>query len=215
MKNNMIIDTLYHSPTVVLIKETTKQTSPKYSFLIPLFAALAGGLIVLIGQGIDRYYKQKREDKDKLRDIYANCRRIEALMKNYYAELSYYKTAAQYRWYCTIVSIDKEKKKHYNDQHIKYNNNDVETERIIGETIAEFIGQVRKFQSLKAFDDSMEVELESIANLKYKIAKKYDKSVKQATILDLVQEDQRQLKDEYYKNLIYFKNINSTLQLLV
>jgi len=213
--NNTIIDTLHNSPTIVLLKESAKQTPPEYSFLIPLFAALAGGALVLIGQGIDRHFKSKNEQKNNLRDVYANCRRIEAVMKNYYIELAYYMTATQYRWYCSLVTEDPAQKKHYDTEHIKYNNNHRELERKIGETMADFIGHVRKFQSLKAFDNSIEIHLESISNITHISAKKYEKSIPINEILNLVEEDQKRLKKEYYKNLIYFKETNDKLLSLI
>ena len=215
IKNKIVIDTLQNSPTVILLKESNKQLSSEYSFLIPLFAALAGGLIVLIGQGIDRYYKQKKEERDILRDIYANCRRIEALMKNYYRELSHYKVLAKYRWYCTIVTTDLEKSKHFENEHIKYQTNVREVQREIGETIADFIGQVRKFQSLKSFDNLVETELELISNITYKDAKDYKKSIDRNEIFDLTINDQNELREEYYENLIHFKKINNILQRLI
>lgn len=55
---------------------------------IPFFSALAGGLLVLSGQTIDWWRKQRQETKNSLREIYAYCRKLEALMKNNYRELA-------------------------------------------------------------------------------------------------------------------------------
>ncbi|MFC0777684.1 hypothetical protein [Flavobacterium sp. HJSW_4] len=214
IKSNNIIDTLHNSPSIILLKES-KQSSPDYSFLIPLLAALAGGIIVLIGQGIDRYFKQKNEKKNQLRDIYANCRRIEALMKTLYLELSSYKILTQYRWYCTIITTDLEKKKHFENEHIKYAANARKTHHEIGENIANFIGQVRKFQSLKSFDNLVEIELESISNITFKDSREYNKSINKDEIINLTIEDKNKLKEEYFKFLHHFKKINDILQTLI
>ncbi|MFY8181424.1 MAG: hypothetical protein ACOVLG_06585 [Flavobacterium sp.] len=211
----MKIDTLNNLPLVALLKDTNNQTAHEYSYLIPLFAALAGGLIVLVGQTIDRYHKRKIEKKDKLRDIYANCRRIEALLKNYYRQLASCKTSSQYRWYCTIVSKDLSRKQHYNSEHIKYNMMVREIDQKIGEAVADFIGQVRKFQSLKAINNLIEKDLNSISDLNYKFAKEYDENTSKDEIFDLIVEDEIELRNDYFNNLIYFKNINNSLQDLI
>jgi hypothetical protein len=176
---------------------------------IPFLSALIGGLLVLAGQFFDRKYKQKIETKNNLREIYAFSRKLEASIKNSYRELAMAKTHIEYWWHCHNDSPTSEK--NY-EEHLRSQTNAREIEREIGETKAEFIGYVRKFQAIKPLKTEIEIELEKVSNLSNVKAKVYDLSLSHEKVRnELVDKDESELRETYYLNLLPFKEINDYL----
>ena len=70
-----------------LILLTNTSTNTGFSW-VPFLSAIAGGILVLAGQSIDRSSKLKTEKENSLREIYSFARKLEALMKNNYRELA-------------------------------------------------------------------------------------------------------------------------------
>jgi len=179
---------------------------------IPLLSALLGGLLVLAGQTIDRWQKRKIDIENNLREIYAYCRKIEALMKNHYRELAMAKVHVEYWWYCYRVVNDGENKKYY-DEHLKSQIYGREIERKIGEAKADFIGHVRKFQVIKKIKEEIEQLLLTISDLTHPKAHSYDLSLPHDVVrFEKVEKDEKELGEAYYENLNSFSVINDYLQ---
>jgi predicted RND superfamily exporter protein len=187
-----------------------------YSIWIPFLSALIGGLLVLAGQFMDRKSKRKTETKTTLREIYAFNRKLEALMKSNFRELAMAKVHVEYWWYCNQTTpLGKENQKYY-EEHLKSQVFAREIERQIGEIKADFIGHVRKFQAIKELKQEIENQLEEISDLTNAKAKTYNTSLQFTKVRhELVDEDEKELREIYYKNLVNFKSINDYLQTLL
>lgn len=213
MINNLILTIVKNQN---LIPNKMPKPTNDTTFLIPLFAALAGGLIVVIGQSIDRYYRLKAEKINTLRNIYSECRRLEALMKNNYRELAMAKVHIEYWWYCHQTESNSKYSDRYYEEHLNGQIMAREVERRIGETKAEFIGQVKKFQSIKKLKSVIDNELLIISDLNNYSAKSYDSSLKYEKVRDeLVDRDEDDLRNLYYNNLFNFQSINNYLETLL
>jgi hypothetical protein len=178
---------------------------------VPFFSALAGGLLVLAGQAIDRDKKLVTEKENSLREIYSFSRKLEALMKNNYRELAMAKIHVEYWWYCHVTTNGEDNGRYY-EEHLRSQNLAREIERKIGENKAEFIGHIRKFQAIKEIKNEIENELLIISDLTNAKAEIYDTNLPHDEVrYSRAEKDEENLRNTYYKNLAYFKNINDYL----
>lgn len=216
--NKILIDT--SSTEYIKIKMTDLQSAisksdSNISIWIPIFSSIVGGLLVWTGQSFERRHRRNEDDKKIRLEIYSYCRALEATMKNNYRELAMAKTHVEYWWYCYNTSNPSNNTKYY-DEHLKSQSFAREIERRIGDTKAEFIGHVRKFQAIKKLPSDIEDRLNSISDLTHQKAKTYDTSINKEKIrFEMVEIDEENLRNEYYKNLTQFKIINDNLMTLV
>lgn len=197
----------------LLQSAVSKPLNPTISIWIPLLASIVGGLLVWAGQAIERNRKRKAEKGNSLLEIYACCRKLEAAMKNNYRELAMAKSHVEYWWHVSNSSSSSvaQKQKGY-DEHLRSQSYAREIERKIGDTKAEFIGQVRKFQVIKPTGD-IEQLLETISDLRNAKAKSYDDDLPHEKLrYEIYDQDENELRETYYKNLVPFKQINVALQ---
>lgn len=188
--------------------------SPTFSIWIPLLSAIIGGLLVWIGQAIERWTRLSTERKKSLLNIYAFCRKLEAEMKNHYRELAMAKLHVEYWWH-GANQPGSDNKKCY-EEHLRSQALAREVEKNIGQTKADYIGHVRKFQALTPLDIEIEQKLELISELTNPKAKSYDASIPHQKIrYEMAENDEKELRELYYKNLEAFKIINDKLQILV
>jgi hypothetical protein len=166
------------------------------SIWISFLSAIVGGILVLAGQSIDRRQKQKQEALNNLREIYAYCRRIEALMKNYYRELAMAKIHVEYWWFCYRAVNDGQTKMYY-DEHLKSQGFAREIERKIGESKADFIAHVRKFQAIKSISEEIEHRLLAISNLSHPKASSYNGTEHHDVVrFEKVEQDEKVLREK-------------------
>ncbi len=188
-------------------------TTSTYSNWIPFLAAIAGGVLVWIGQAIERNTRKSIDQKNSLLEIYAYCRKLEAEMKNHYRELAMAKTHVEYWWHShRYGGADKQSY----EEHLRSQAFAREIEKSIGSTKAAYIGHVRKFQAIHSLDQNIEQHLEIIADLRNPKARTYDNTLSHEQVrYKYAEKDEAELAETYYKNLISFKTINDTLQKLV
>ncbi|HEY4151221.1 MAG TPA: hypothetical protein VGM41_19925, partial [Chitinophagaceae bacterium] len=67
---------------------------------LPILAAVLGGVLVWIGQYMDRRAREKREIKKDLQDIFARAEMLLVLLKNSLKELAIQKNRREYWWVC-------------------------------------------------------------------------------------------------------------------
>lgn len=135
-------------------------------------------------------------------------------MKNHYRELAMAKLHVEYWWYCYTINPGPtpEQSRAY-EEHLKSQAFAREIERSIGNTKADFIGHVRKFEMIEQLPEGVQAHLEVISNLSNARAKTYDKSIDYNTLRnETVYADEEQLRNTYYKNLDSFKTINEILK---
>ena len=133
-------------------------------------------------------------------------------MKNNYRELAMAKTHVEYWWYCHVTTPSSKERDRYYEEHLRSQSIAREVERKIGETKADFIGQVRKFQTLKELKPEIETQLDQISDLTNKKAKSYDINLSYSKVRnEIVNKDEDELRDIYYLNLKNFKSVNDYL----
>jgi len=186
-------------------------TTNTNSMWIPFLSALAGGILVLAGQAIDRGNKNRTEKETSLRQIYAYARKLEAMMKNNYRELAMAKVHIEYWWHCHITSNEGTNGRYY-EEHLRSQSLAREIERKIGETKADFIGHIRKFQAIKEIKTDIENDLLIISDLTHAKAKPYELDLQHNQVrYEFAENDERELRDLYFENLEHFKRINDYL----
>jgi hypothetical protein len=187
-----------------------------FGIWIPLGAAILGGLLVLAGQARDRNAKRKQERINSLLEIYAFCRKLEALMKNNYRELAMAKVHVEYWWYCHNLPSSIQYQNKYYEEHLRSLSFAREIEKRIGDTKADFIGHVYKFHALRNVDQSLISLLNEISDLTNAKAKTYKLNLSYEEVRsNLVDKDEADLRETYYQNLTSFKTINDALQNIV
>ena len=189
-----------------------KPQIPSISIWVPFLSSIAGGLLVWLGQFIERKNRRTTEKNNTLLEIYAYCVKLEAEMKNNYRELAMAKVHVEYWWHCcNSPSSRQQDVPRYYEEHLRSQSYAREIEKRIGETKAAYIAHVRKFQALVPIQ--AERQLETIANLKNPKAKRYEFSIPHEKLREeLVEKDESELWETYNKNLSSFKQINDHLQ---
>ncbi len=188
--------------------------SPSTNAWIAFSAAIIGGVLVWIGQAIERSTRKQTERKNSLLEIYAYCRKLEAEMKNNYRELAMAKVHVSYWWHAHHAGGEYVQR--YYEEHLRTQAFAREIEKNIGVTKAAYISHVRKFQALMLLDDTIDNQLDTISDLTNAKAKEYDTSLSHEKVrFELVEKDEKELREKYYENLVTFKIINDNLQLLI
>lgn len=212
---HFVIDTLsfdtVNQKLDVLRDTLIKTTSSSISIWIPFAAAVVGGVLVWIGQAIERSTRKNAERKNTALEVYAYCRKLEVEMKNNYRELAMAKVHVSYWWHAHHGGGNYMQK--YYEEHLRSQAFAREVEKNIGNTKAAFVAHVRKFQVLIPLDDAIDKQLEIISELTNEKAKEYDTSLSHEKVRnELVEQDEKDLRETYYKNLATFKIINDKLQ---
>lgn len=219
MSHTQLSDTLYLDTAKLnilksLITDTTAKTS--INLWIPFFSALLGGLLVLLGQGIDRFLKKKQERLNLQLEIYAYCRRLEAELRNSYRALAMAKVHVVYWWYCYQKEGDFIPDSNNYKQHLRSQSEAREIENKIGDSKAAFIAHVRKFQCLHMLKEEIDTSLNEISDLVNPKTEYFDINLDFSKVRDeLVQQKEDELRDAYYKNLGKVTSVNDYLQSLI
>lgn len=187
------------------------------SSLVPLFSSIVGGLLVWVGQYLQRKTTDKSDNKKSRLEIYASCRKLEAAMKNHYRELAMAKIHVEYWWYCYKIELGPTPNvSRAYEEHLRSQAFAREVERQIGSTKADFIGYVRKFQALKSLPNEIEMHLKIISDLTNSSATPYSTDIKYNDLRDIiVVNDENELRNRYYLNLLSFEKVNTILQSLL
>ncbi|MEO8405486.1 MAG: hypothetical protein ABI480_12850 [Chitinophagaceae bacterium] len=212
--DSLSLDTITHKLEMLQNGVSKITSSTTIAIWISFVAAVVGGVLVWIGQAIERNTRKKTEMKNSSLEVYAYCRKLEAEMRNNYRELAMAKVHVAYWWHAHQgggIYMQK-----YYEEHLRSQAFAREVEKNIGNTKAAYIGHVRKFQALIPLDDSIDKQLETISELTNEKAKDYDISISHEKVRhELVEPDEKELREIYYKNLITFKIVNDKLQKLL
>lgn len=207
------LDSINQKLSELQLSTSNFESSDSINILVPLLSSLLGGLLVIIGQWIERKRHQNIDRNKNLLEIYSNCKKLEFLMKNNYRELAMVKSHVEYWWYCYKSANSKSSDiPRYYEEHLRSQASAREIERRIGDTKAEFIGYVKKFQAIRQIGD-VEEKLEKISDLTNAKAKSYDLALPYEEVRNnLYEKDEQTLKEVYYQNLLPFKEVNQILE---
>lgn len=206
--DTLVFDSLNQKLNELQTLAAKQQSIPFIQYGLPFLSALLVAGLVLLGQSIERKKRREVEIQNSLREIYAFSRKLEALMKSHYTELAMAKVHAQYWWHCHVITTRQD----YYEKHLSSQSFAREVERKIGETKAEFIGQVRNFQAIQEINQDVEEQLLVISDLTNAKAKIYDSDKSHQEVRhEMAEQDEIDLREKYYANLIHFKSINDYL----
>lgn len=207
------LDSINHKISELQLSTSNFESYDSLNIWVPLLSSLLGGLLVIIGQWIERRRHQNIDRNKNLLEIYSFCKKLEFSMKNNYRELAMVKSHVEYWWYCyNSVNSKPSDIPRYYEEHLRSQASAREIERRIGDTKAEFIGHVKKFQAMCKIGD-IENTLETISDLTNAKATSYDPSLPYEEVRNkLYDKDEQNLREVYYKNLEPFKQINKILE---
>jgi hypothetical protein len=213
--DTLSLDSINFKLTALQQSLSKGSANPTFSIWIPLLAAVVGGLLVWGGQAIERNRRRNLEKRNSLLEIYAYCRKLEAEMKNNYRELALAKSHIEYWWFCCNSSSTAIMPRYY-EEHLRSQSYAREIERRIGDTKAVFIGHIHKFQAISPFKGNISEHIDIISDLTNAKAKSYDFDLPHDKVRnELYDQDEKELRETYYKNLLPFKTVNDILQIHV
>lgn len=134
-------------------------------------------------------------------------------MRNHYRELAMAKTHVEYWLHvANSSSSDLTQRAKGYDEHLRSQAYAREIEQQIKDTKAEYIGYVWKFEVLESVGKSIEEQLTKMSNFKYEKAKSYGNHVSHTLLrYELIEQDEKKLRENYFQNLAPFKKINDIL----
>ena len=195
------------------VSQIAKPNEIDSTLWISFLSAIIGGVLVIIGQFLIEYFKNKNENKKEYSNIISEIVRQRGILKNLYRELAMYKTHASYWWFCTETeSFGVESEKNRQD-HLKSQSESRKIEREIGESIATFLGLISKFELVLGKTIDCSYFIEKINVLKTRPANEYDSNQNYTEVrTKIVIKDEMELKEEYFQNLIPFDEIITKLK---
>jgi len=179
------------------------------SLLGPIIAALITAVLgTLFAQAIDRYFRNKRENTKDLREIHSKCVNLKIKLKDLFRQLAMHKFHAQYWWITHIKQPDSEYKAKCYLEHLRSQSEARSTEKEIGETKAEFLAEVVKYEKLKGEKFNVDQEKNAIEDLIFKKAKTYSLQTDLDVLRDeLAEKDEAELRENYFMNLQLFQKV--------
>lgn len=215
------LDSLQKS--INLLMENNKSGSWYASFM-PLFAAIMGGALVILGQYLERRSrltesntKQKRDDDLRLVDMCSIARTKMLEISYYYKYLAMFKVNSKYWFYCSEVESQKNDPQGLKDaetyfaEHLNAVKDIWSTEQKLIELTSAFISCATTFHMLKkSAIDGNEVEL--IYNFKFEKAREYPLSTDYNELYNnILARDIETLTAQHLKIMKHFENILSVM----
>ena len=209
-------DTLYQQLTALTskvdslnIKIDKLSDKSTFSLWTPIIAALITAIVgTLIAQAIDRVYRNRRENRKDLREMHSKCVNSKIKLKDLFRQLAMHKFHAQYWWHIHRKETDKGFSDKYYLEHLRTQSEARETEKEIGNEKAAFLAEVVKFEKLKGKKFNVDHEKTAIENLTFKKAREYAADISADKLREeLAEQDERELRDNYFLNLHIFQTI--------
>ncbi|MDQ2720683.1 MAG: hypothetical protein M3Z26_13120 [Bacteroidota bacterium] len=185
---------------------------------IPIIAATVGGLLVWVGQYLDRRAKRKQEAINCLHDLVTKSEMLSVNIKNALKELSTQKNLRAYWWYCYFDEYSAGADKDIENE-IKYLSNHhsacdalIKCSLKIGELLAEYYSNVSKFKLLtkENFDTIFIIKL--ITDYDFSNAKDISVGVNNEEALSEYENNCKELAKEYYLQFESLEILNETLK---
>lgn len=181
--------------------------------LLSLISAVIGGILVILGQIIVEYCKRKNVKKIKLINTLGVVITDRGNLKNYFRELSMLKTHAAYWEYFSQIATDLNEKEIRYRNHLERQSEIRNVEREIGNATARFLAHVARFEKFFGNNILNENDRKNIDAIDFRKANKYSTNQSYQDVrTKQVEQDEKELKKEYYSNLEIFDNIISKLE---
>ncbi|MFT3911468.1 MAG: hypothetical protein QM737_18740 [Ferruginibacter sp.] len=186
----------------------------QWSTIIPV---IIGGLLVWIGQYLERVYKRKYEEQKELRDLVTKCETLFINICNALKELSTQKNLRTYWWYCykdefeASIGKDIENQKIYFENHKNASIATIQIGLKIGDLLSEYYSGILKFKliSKTTFDDS---DVKKLFMLELSNAKKIAVGLDIDQALTEYENNRTELFNEYYNKFKLLEVLNENLK---
>jgi hypothetical protein len=176
--------------------------------LLVLFGALAG----IIPQFVFWILQNRKEKKNKKRELLAEAYKTSQLLSDYYKELVMHKTHKNF-WHQSseYAFQDTKQSEIYYAKHLESGKESFATEFRIKNLYAEYIKTIKSFQIYNGEIEKLDEILKEIANYKPRKPKTFenipDKDLREAAI-----KEEDELNKEYVAYAVYYDKINKLLE---
>lgn len=210
--------------TIHVITKTIEKTSTKVIYeptntsteWVSFWSAIAGGILVIVGQLIAEHFKNRLEKKKELINSHSEIVRQRGILKNLYRQLAMYKIHAVYWWFCTKIESNPTVAEINRQDHLKSQSEARKIEKEIGEATATFISFVAKFETILRKTSDLSKEIEAINLLKTRAVTEYDSGLSYDDVKsNRIIQDENELREEYFNNLQPFDAIIAKLKILI
>lgn len=196
------------------MKQTLLLISNDLINLQNLISALIGGLLVIVGQVLMEILKIRKEKRKRIIELSGKAREIEQHLFNELRELAMFKTHVNYWWFCHLLGTSQAEynKKEY-EEHLRSQSEARQTEKSIGTRIAEYFGTINEYLTLVNKNTvGIVLNLERIKKISFRKANEYAVNLSYEKVKkELVEEHEKELKEDYWKSLKPISDINEVL----
>jgi hypothetical protein len=187
---------------------------------LPLVAAIIGGILIWIGQAIERSRKGKRELTNEKKELFAKVEMLLLGLKNSLRQLSTQKNLREYYWYCYIdeynakdKNVENEKK--YLNDHYAACQEIVNVTNKIGELLAEYYSTASKFNLLAKNNYDLTFITNFATNTDFSDAKKISETLSTEDALIEYELNCKTLSNEYVTQVSPFDLLNNKIKTLI
>ena len=179
-----------------------------------LLSALIGGILVIVGQFLTEFIKTRKEKQKRIIELSSKVREIEQHLYNETRELAMFKIHVNYWYFCHLIGVNSDNyDQKYYEEHLRSQSDARKTEKNIGSKIAEYFGVVNEYLTLNNENTiGIVSNLEKIKLIRFRKANEYKIDLSYNEVKnELVEKDELELKEDYWKLLKPFSKINEVL----
>jgi len=174
VSNRLILDdSLITQLNLVSNHHVNKSYSFDYSVLIPLFSAITGGLLTILGQWAIKHHDWKKEKKNEFNDILSIASQLKIQLYFYFSSYAYSAQNTEYQLHQYHLETDITNKAKFLDEHYKSNIETLNLHKNIIEIISQFVAKATKFMILSNQKISFNTEFDEIEKIEFGDGKDY------------------------------------------
>lgn len=166
-------DSLMNQLKLVTNHYTSGQDHFDYSVLLPLVAAIVGGIIAIGGQWVIKTLELKRTTHSEIKEIVSTLTKLKTQLHFYFSSYAYCEQNTEYQYHQYKMETDDAIKKKLLDEHYKSNTEMLIQHKLIVDTIADFVGRVKKCSILVKGKISFDEEVKAIEAFEFGYCKEY------------------------------------------
>lgn len=187
---------------------------------LPFLAAIVGGILVWIGQAIDRSYKVKQEIINEKMALFTKAEFLLLNLKNSLKELAVQKNLREYYWYCYIDEYNapdknEENEKKYLNDHYMACQAIVAVTIKLGEILSDYYSMASKFNVLNQDNLKFEFITYFVTATDFADAKQISANNSAEKALEEYEKNTKLLVSEYIALVEPFDVLNENLKFLV
>jgi hypothetical protein len=186
----------------------------------PIMATIVGGILVWVGQFIERKYKRNQDLRKDIYETFTKCEMQLVFLKNLLRELATHKNLREFWWYSynrEFVSATKnaELEKKYYDSCLLSSEAAIKCDLKIGEILSDYYSNVSKFKILTGSEYDVSFIKELVVNSEFTDGKEIDKKLTNQQALAAYDTNRKQLAIQYLTKFQSIDALNETLKLII